>query len=82
MPNATVERGELFTLRLQQLCEEAGIPEPDALLRNPPAMGPGWLSFLWHEPEFHLAVPPFANIAGLTADVLRAAWERKHGGVS
>jgi hypothetical protein len=70
----------IFTARLEQICEEAGLPDFDDTKYD---LLSDTLLFLWHEPEFCLAAPlARASVFSLSADDLRLAWERKFGALS
>lgn len=71
-------RVDLFTNRLRDLCDQAGLPRFDETRY---VDDEATLLFLWHEPEFCMAAPlRDASINGVTATDLRESWDRKFGG--
>lgn len=76
--SAPEDRIELFTARLEELCDEAGLPQFD---RTEYVAATGDLAFLWTDPEFCLVAPlRRASIYGMDAAMLRGAWNDKFGG--
>lgn len=70
-------RMPLFTKRLEELCDEAGLPRFDETKYD---ILTATAYFLWHDPRFCLGAPlAHASAYGLTADDLRGAWDRKFG---